>query len=98
VTTRLTAPFTIGEVRAEYCCARLAGHSSELVCTREDVNPAGEASFQLGHDHSSDSFLHRDGHATLSRDLFGALVAGVDMPDHPHAGIVGQYARQLLRG
>ena len=35
--------------------------------------------------------------AIIVRNLLGPLVAGVDVPDHPHAGIVRQHTRQLLR-
>ena len=42
--------------------------------------------------------LHRDPDATLSRNLLGPLIAGVDVPDYPHARIVGQYTDQFLRG
>jgi hypothetical protein len=43
-------------------------------------------------------FLHGDSDATLSGDLLGPLVTGVDVPDYSHAWIIGQHSRQLLRG
>jgi hypothetical protein len=44
------------------------------------------------------SFLHGDPHSTFGGDLLGSLVARVDVPDHSHAGIVGQHAGELLSG
>ena len=37
-------------------------------------------------------------HAALGGDLGGVFVAGVDVADHAHAGVVGQHPREFLRG
>ena len=44
------------------------------------------------------ALLHRDPHAALGGDLGGPVVAGVDVPDHAHARVVGQHPLDLLRG
>ena len=41
---------------------------------------------------------HRHADAALRRDLLGEVVAGVDVADDAHAGVVGQHPRELLRG
>ncbi len=41
--------------------------------------------------------LHRDADPALLRDLVGAVVARVDVPDDAHARVVRQDARELLR-
>src|SRR3954451_3719749 len=45
---------------------------------------------------TSDTFLDRYSNATLGGDLLSAVVACVGVPDHSHAGIVGQDPGQLL--
>src|SRR5215475_12458906 len=42
--------------------------------------------------------LHGDADVALGGDVAGPLVAGVDMPDHAHARVVGQNPLELLRG
>src|SRR6187399_161873 len=41
---------------------------------------------------------HRDRDPALVGHFDGALVAGVDVADHAHAGIVGEYPFELLGG
>ena len=44
------------------------------------------------------SLLHRDADAALHGHLLRLLVSGVHMPDHAHAGVVGQHPFQFLPG
>ena len=41
---------------------------------------------------------HRNAHAALLGDLDRAVVAGVDVADDAHAGVVGEHALDLLGG
>ena len=41
---------------------------------------------------------HGDAYAALGGDLGGAVVAGVDVADDAHAGVVGEDPLDLLRG
>src|SRR6185436_5132884 len=45
-----------------------------------------------------DSFLHRDPNSTPGCDLLGSFVPRIDVPDHSHAGIIGQDPGQFLCG
>src|SRR6478752_6618574 len=44
------------------------------------------------------ALLHRDADTAVGGHLIGPLVAGVDVPDDAHAGVVGQHPGQLLGG
>jgi len=42
--------------------------------------------------------MHRDTNTTLSGNLVGTVVTGVDVPNDTHAWVIGQNAGKLLTG